>query len=147
MQQYGTVVKQTRSPARLLADLSRAITASPRIEVETVNWENAATLRKVKPAAPTPPAVPGLAPSAATRYEVAELWAKVLATRSNEYRLTMQIVNDFLEELRKQPGVEVVSTELPFDIGSQKTLTGDVGVEQRTEEPRFKVVVARRLGP
>jgi hypothetical protein len=59
----------------------------------------------------------------------------------------MQIVNDFLEELRKQPGVEVVSTELPFDIGSQKTLSGDVGVEQRTEEPRFKVVVARRLGP
>lgn len=147
MQQYGTVVKQTRSPSRLLADLSRAITASPRIEVETVNWENTATLRKVRPAAPTPPAVPGLAPSAATRYEVAELWAKVLATRSNEYRLTMQIVNDFLEELRKQPGVEVVSTELPFDIGSQKTLTGDVGVEQRAEEPRFKVVVARRLGP
>jgi hypothetical protein len=101
----------------------------------------------VKPAAATPTPVPGLAPSAATRYEVVELWAKVLGTRANDYRLTMQLVNDFLDQLRKQPGVEVISTELPFDIGSQKTLSGDVGVEQRTEEPRFKVVVARRVTP
>jgi hypothetical protein len=147
MQNYGTVVKQTRSPSRLLADLSRAVTASPRIELESASWENAASLRKVKPAAATPTPVPGLAPSAATRYEVVELWAKVLGTRANDYRLTMQLVNDFLDQLRKQPGVEVISTELPFDIGSQKTLSGDVGVEQRTEEPRFKVVVARRVTP
>lgn len=145
MQHYGTVVKQTRSPSRLLADLSRAVTASPRIELESLNWENTSSLRKLKPAA-SPPPVPGLA-SAAARYEVVELWAKVLGTRANEYRLTMQLVNDFLNELRKQPGVEVVSTELPFDIGSQKTLSGDVGVAQRTEEPRFRVVVARRVAP
>ncbi len=145
MQQYGTVVRHTRTPSRLLADLSRAITASPRVEIEQIQWEVAAGSRRAKTAAPPPPAVPGLAPSVDTRYEIVELSAKVLGTRANDYRLTMQIVNEFLDELRKQPGIEVVSTELPFDIGSQKTLSGDVGVEQRTEEPRFKVVLSRRI--
>jgi hypothetical protein len=146
MQQFGTVVKQTRTPSRLLADLSRAIGASPRVEIEQIQWEVAGASKRGKSAATPPPAVPGLAANADARYEIVELSAKVLGTRANDYRATMQIVNEFLDELRKQPGVEVVSTELPFDIGSQKTLSGDVGVEQRTEESRFKVVVSRRVG-
>jgi hypothetical protein len=147
MQQYGTLVKQTRSPARLMADLSRALGASPKIELESLNWENASGLKKVKPGTTAAPAVPGLNPAGDVRYEVVEMWAKVLSTRQNEYRQTMQVVNEFLDQLRKQPGIEVISTELPFDIGSQKTLSGDVGVEQRSEEPRFKVVLARRIAP
>jgi hypothetical protein len=147
MQQYGTVVKQTRMPTTLLADLSRAMSASPKIEIEQLQWENAPALKKFKSAAQPPAAVPGLAPAADTRYEIVEVNARVLAARANDYRATMQIVNAFLDEVRKQPGIEVVATELPFDIGSQKTLTGDVGIEQRSEEPRFKVVVARRIAP
>jgi hypothetical protein len=147
MQQYGTLVRQTRTPSRLMADLSRAITASPKIEIESLQWENALGLKKVRTTAPPAPGIPGLAPAGDARYEIVELWAKVLSTRQNEYRQTMVTVNEFLDELRKQPGVEVISTELPFDIGSQKTLTGDVGLEQRSEEPRFKVVLARRIAP
>jgi hypothetical protein len=150
MQQYGTVVKQTRLPTKLLADMSRALNASPKVEIEQLQWENSLGLKKFKPpaggpnAAPAPPVIPGLG-GPEPRYEIVEISARVLATRANDYRNTMQIVNEFIEELRKQPGIEVVSTELPFDIGSQKSLTGDVGVEQRSEEPRFKVVVARRV--
>ena len=149
MQQYGTVVKQTRLPTRLLADMSRALNASPKVEIEQLQWENTLGLKKFKPAAgapgaaATPTVIPGL--GGEPRYEVVEISARVLATRANDYRNTMQIVNEFIDELRKQPGIEVVSTELPFDIGSQKSLTGDIGVEQRSEEPRFKVVVARRV--
>ncbi len=151
MQQYGTIVKQTRLPTRLLADMSHALNASPKVEIEQLQWENSLGLKKFKPAAggpnaaAAPPVIAGLAGGGEPRFEIVEISARVLATRANDYRNTMQIVNEFIDELRKQPGIEIVSTELPFDIGSQKSLTGDVGVEQRSEEPRFKVVVARRM--
>jgi hypothetical protein len=146
MQQYGTVVRLTRMPKTLLSDLSRAISASPKIEIEQLQWENSVGLKKFK-AAQQPAAVAGRAPRGDTRYEIVEGKARVLTARANDYRTTMQIVNAFIDEVRKQPGVDVVATELPFDIGSQKTLTGDVGIEQRSEEPRFKLVVARKIAP
>ncbi len=134
MQQYGALAKLTRSPAALFVDISHALAASPKIEVEQLRWE---TMRSPK-AADKP--LEG-------RYEVADIDARVLALRASDYRNIMISVNAFLDNLRKQPGMQVIKTELPFDIGSQRSLSGDVGVEQQSAEPRFKVTVARKVGP
>jgi hypothetical protein len=69
-----------------------------------------------------------------------------VSTRIDDYRGTMAVVNEFLDSLRKQPGLEVVRTDLPFELGTQKSLTGDVGAVQKSEEPLIKVMVARKVG-
>ena len=43
-------------------------------------------------------------------------------------------------------GYQLVRTQLPFDVTSEGTLTGDIGAAADTAEaPRFTIVVARRL--
>jgi hypothetical protein len=43
-------------------------------------------------------------------------------------------------------GYELVRTQLPFDITSEGTLTGDIGgTRDSGEAPRFTVVLLRRL--
>mgnify|MGYP003424227954 CR=1 FL=1 len=36
-------------------------------------------------------------------------------------------------------------TQLPFDVTSEGTLTGDIGGSDAGEAPRFTIVLARRL--
>ena len=41
---------------------------------------------------------------------------------------------------------ELVRTELPFDVTSEGTLSGDIGSRpESSEAPRFTIVLARRL--
>ena len=44
-------------------------------------------------------------------------------------------------------GYELVRTQLPFDVTSEGTLTGDIGADAREtgEAPRFTVSLMRRL--
>ncbi len=55
-------------------------------------------------------------------------------------------VDQFVQALRDQPGVQVVSRRLPFDISAGQNLTGDIGAARQTEVPRFTVVVSKRTG-
>ena len=151
MERYGTVVKQTRTPKPLLVDISRALGASPKIELESLRWETTMGLKlppkegEARPAATPAPVVPGTG-KPTEQYETVEVTARVVSTRIDDYRGTMAVVNEFLDSLRKQPGLEVVRTDLPFELGTQKSLTGDVGAVQKSEEPLIKVMVARKVG-
>jgi hypothetical protein len=133
MQQYGTLLKLTRTPQAVLIDISEALAASPKIELEQLRWE---TERSPK----------GADKALEGTYEVVEINARVLAARASDYRNIMLAVNGFLDSLRKQKNLQVIKSELPFDIGSQRSLSGDVGIEQQSAEPRFKVTVARKVG-
>ena len=52
----------------------------------------------------------------------------------------------FAAALGGSAGYQLVRTQLPFDITSQGTLTGDIGGGADTgEAPRFTIVLARKL--
>jgi len=42
-------------------------------------------------------------------------------------------------------GYELDRTQLPFDITSEGTLTGDIGTADSGEAPRFTITLTRRL--
>lgn len=157
MQKWGLLGKQSAAPDRLIVEVSRAVDTSPRIEVERVQWtlavnpkdriRDAAAARAPgggTPAAPPPPPAAG-APGA-NLYEVAELTGKVLGVKSADYRNINLTINQFLDALRKRPGVEVLQTKMPFETGSQTRLSGDTGTEASTAVPQFTVTVARKVG-
>jgi len=153
MEKYGALTKQASPPERLLAEVSRALEASPRIEVDKVHWELATKdpkeiARDADPArarAATAPA-PGAAAPAQGLFEVADVTAKVLAVKASDYRAVTQAINEFMDALRKRPGVEVVATKMPVETGSGGRLSGEVGAEALDAKvPQFTLTIARRI--
>ena len=53
----------------------------------------------------------------------------------------------FAAALGASQGYELLRTQLPFDITSEGTLTGDIGGSgaESAEAPRFTVTLSRRL--
>ena len=51
----------------------------------------------------------------------------------------------FANTLGGSSGYGVVRMQLPFDITSEGTLTGDIGGTDTGEAPRFSVLLARRM--
>lgn len=144
MDQYRQLAAQTRSPQGLLAEVSQVLHDSPRIEVERVQWEFDGKL-------PTAPKAAGPAvaptPGAKPRYEIAEITARVQATRASDYRGIQLLVNQFVDQLEKRPGVEVLARKLPFEVNSSTQLSGDIGTERTGSIPEFTVTVARKIAP
>ena len=78
--------------------------------------------------------------------EMLELSGRVNATQRNDYRAITAQVQRFAAALGASQGYELVRTQLPFDITSEGTLTGDIGSGAESgEAPRFTVTLARRL--
>jgi len=73
-----------------------------------------------------------------------EVSGRVNATQRNDYRGITAQVQRFAAALAG-PGYGLVRTQLPFDVTSEGTLTGDIGGADTGEAPRFTVVLTRRL--
>ena len=123
------------------------MTATPRLELESLRWETAVTAPRTagkdgpRPGAVVPPV------GAEPRYEVIEVSGRVRSVSGSDFRTVSDAVNDFLDKLKKRPGLEVLSAKLPFDIGSETSLSGDIGAERVGEAPPFKVVFGKKLAP
>ena len=145
MTQYGEVTRQTVAPESLLAELSQALQLSPRIELDSIQWERSDSAPVLQGATSKAPPALGAAPQAGP-YEVATVTGRVLAARASEYRNITNLVNEFIENLKRRPGIEVAGSRLPFDVGSQTSLSGDIGTE-RNDVPTFTVTIVRRVAP
>jgi hypothetical protein len=152
---YKILIKQTSSPQGLLIDLSQALATSPQIEIDRISWEISPTpTGSVAKSSRAAPAAKNDAASAATaapvtaetRYQVAEINARVTTQQSSDYRSVANLVNQFVEALKKRPGWEVVGIRLPFDTDSGSALRGGAGDERSAEAPLFTVTLSRRLG-
>ncbi len=142
MDQYRLLAAQTRSPRGLLAEVSQVLSESPRIEVERLQWEYDGKVRDAaKETGQSGTASQGEKP----RYEIAEITARVQATRASDYRGIQLLVNQFVDQLQKRPGIEVLSRKLPFEVTSSTQLSGDIGTERAGSVPEFTVTVARRI--
>jgi hypothetical protein len=152
MQNYAALTKQTARPERLIGDVSVALDASPRIEVDKLQWELTANPRAAKadrpqglsPVAPAP-AAPGKA-AAGPVFEVIQIDGTVTAVKASDYKAITALVNEFIERLGKRPGVEILQTKMPFELGSTGRLSGDIGTETGAAVPRFTLTVAKKTG-
>lgn len=155
---YRVLQRQNAPLDRLFMDLSKALALAPQIELERLDWHVGADPKRPGSGAAAKGAAPAKAPAAgaaaqapdkgggAASYEVIEISGRVNAAQASDYRNITLLVTQFVEALRRLPGTEVLSTQLPFDIAAEKSLSGDIGAQRAAEVPRFTVLVAKKLG-
>jgi hypothetical protein len=117
----------------------------PQIELDAVNWRlERADGRPAAAPAPGAPAAGGAVPGGIA--QVLELSGRVSVARRSDYRAITAEVQDFANAFRADPSYRVLRTQLPFDVTSEGTLSGDIGTASDTgEAPRFTIVLARDL--
>ena len=139
--EFRRIAERSAAPDAALAHASRIIDRFPQMEIDAINWSvgKPADARGAKPV-PTE-AKPG-APAETTMQFA--LSGRVNATQRNDYRGITAQVQRFAEALASD-GYALERTQLPFDITSEGTLTGDIGGGESNEAPRFTITLVRRL--
>ena len=140
--EFTRIATQSASPEPALIYLSQVVEKFPQMDIESVVW------RVSKPAAEAAAAKAAGAPTAAPAAEVLqmiEVSGRVNATRRSDYRAITGQVQRFAEALRTDPAWRILRTQLPFDVTSEGTLSGDIGALEGTEAPRFSITVGREL--
>lgn len=117
--------------------LSRALDATPGIELQRVSWQLSSKL----PAATEQ--VSGIFKQppfnvAGSYYAVAEINAQLPLTLHNDHRAMLQLINQFVAELGKEKSLGVQVTQLPFDVESGKTIkSSDEATPGQADAPKF----------
>ena len=144
---YRVLEHQTASLARILGEVSEALSDAPQLELERIEWQVGVSPARTgaAPGSTGPNAAP-LPADAPRDYEVVEIAGRVNSAQASDYRAISRVVSDFAEKLRKHPGIEIIGIRLPFDLAAEKSLSGDIGEKRATEIPRFTVLAAKRLG-
>jgi hypothetical protein len=140
--EFKRIAERSASPESALAHVSRVLESFPQMEIDALNWSAGGADGKpaAAPAASSEKPLPQ--GSTALRIEVA---GRVNATQRHDYRGITAQVQRFAGALAVS-GYELSRTQLPFDITSEGTLTGDIGGAAQTgEAPRFTIVLLRRL--
>jgi len=137
--EFTRIAQHSSAPERIFTHVSRALEEFPQFEIDSLNWSvGRPGERRDARAAPTKP-------DAQTEgVETVEVSGRVNATQKSDYRGITARVQRFAEALGSS-GYQLTRTQLPFDVTSEGTLTGDGGGAETSEAPRFTVVVTRRL--
>ena len=127
--------------------LSQVVEKFPQVDIDAVQWKVARADETGASGASRPAAAPGAA-TAATAPEILqtlEVSGRVNAIKRSDYRAITGEVQRFAEALRTDPAWRILRTQLPFDVTSQGTLSGDIGSLEGNEAPRFTILVGRPL--
>ncbi len=149
--EFTRIAAQSASPEPALVYLSQVVDKFPQMEIESVQWRvgkledsaAAGAAAEKRPAAP-PPGAAGAAAVIETM-QMLEVSGRVNAIKRSDYRAITGEVQRFAEALRSDPAWRIVRTQLPFDVTSEGTLSGDIGSGEGTEAPRFVITVGRAL--
>ena len=139
--EFRRIAERSAAPEAAFVHAARVLDRFPQMEVEAINWSVG------KPGEPRGgKAVPAeaKAPTQGDAIVQFALSGRVNATQRNDYRGITAQVQRFAEALASG-GYELERTQLPFDITSEGTLTGDIGAAESTEAPRFTITLSRRL--
>ena len=154
--EFTKIAAQSPSPEPALAYLSQVVEKFPQIEIESVQWRvgraesrkdsAAGEKRDAQVAAPAVPGAPAGADAPATdMLQIIEVTGRVNAIRRSDYRAITGQVQQFAEALRGDQAWRILRTQLPFDVTSEGTLSGDIGSAEGTDAPKFTVAVGRAL--
>jgi hypothetical protein len=137
--EFRRIAQRSALPEQSFVHVSRVLESFPQFEIESLAWSAGVPgERRDKP----PPGAKADAGGAAVSMEIS---GRVNATQRNDYRGITAQVQRFASALGMD-GYELVRTQLPFDITSEGTLTGDIGgARDSNEAPRFTVTLVRRL--
>ena len=142
--EFRRIAERSALPEQALTHVSRVLAQFPQIELDGVNWRigRPSELREGKPPAPAAAKAPAVGGEAAVLVEVS---GRVNATQRTDYRGITAQVQRFAAALA-DAGYELArSPQLPFDVTSEGTLTGDIVGSDSGDAPRFTVFLARRL--
>jgi len=145
--EFRRIAERSALPEQAFVHVSRVLEQFPQIELDSFDWSvGRQEARGDKPAAAAPAAAAGR-PKQSELAEMLELSGRVNATQRNDYRAITAQVQRFAAALGASQGYELLRTQLPFDITSEGTLTGDIGGSgaESAEAPRFTVTLSRRL--
>jgi len=127
-----------------LVHLSKVLDEFPQIELDRLKWRVGSAVENEREAPPVAAAPPTSTATGQTA-ELLEIGGRVNATQRSDYRGITAQVQRLAEALSAGSSYRVLRTQLPFDITSQGTLTGDIGATDAGEAPRFSILLARSL--
>jgi len=138
--EFRSLARRTAAPREALVYVSKVMDDFPQIELDAVNW------RLERAAAAPATGTPGGSAAGSGIAQVLELSGRVSVARRSDYRAITAEVQDFANAFRADPAYRVLRTQLPFDVTSEGTLSGDMGAASDAgEAPRFTIVLARDL--
>lgn len=139
--EFLKIAKASPSPEPAFVHVSQVLERFPQMELDALSWSVGRPGRDLRPA----PAAPGAPPPRNEDSVIMEVSGRVNATQRNDYRAITGQVRQFAAALASS-GFELLRTQLPFDVTSEGTLSGDIGSGTESgEAPRFTIVIARRL--
>jgi hypothetical protein len=130
--EFRQIAERSPAPGAALQHAARVLGAFPQMELDAINW---------LVARPAPSAKSSAQGELTLRFELS---GRVNATQRNDYRGITAQVQRFADALASA-GYELERTQLPFDVTSEGTLTGDIGAADSGEAPRFTITLTRRL--
>jgi len=138
--EFTKIAQRSGAPEPTLRYVSQILDQFPQIEIDSLVWQvDRAGADALKPAA-------GAAkPAPSSQVERLELSGRVPAMARSDYRAITAEVQRFAEALGASGVYQVERTQLPFDVTSEGTLSGDIGSSQSGEAPRFSIYLARGL--
>jgi hypothetical protein len=141
--EFRRIADLSASPERAFVHVSRVLEQFPQFDLESLTW----TVGRPGEAREGAPAAPTAAAGAKSDQQgvTLEVSGRVNATQRNDYRGITAQVQRFASALGSSGGYELARTQLPFDITSEGTLTGDIGGADTGDAPRFTIVLRRKL--
>lgn len=145
---YDDLEKRSARPESLYAAISRALEATPRVELDRLQWQlsgnpdEALTFSDQPRSAASPAAK---AAGGAGMHEIAVVHGLLPASMATDQRGQLETVNAFAEALRKTPGLRVTVQRMPFDIESGKSLKSNGEAEQAAAQLKFVIHLSRKL--
>jgi hypothetical protein len=145
--EFTKVATQSASPEPALLYLSKVVDKFPQMEIDSVGWRvsrpgergDASTSGESAAAKAAAAAAPGEA------LQMLEVSGRVNAIKRSDYRAITEEVQRFERALSAEPGWRSLGRQLPFDVTSEGTLSGEFGTGESTEAPRFTILVGRPL--
>jgi hypothetical protein len=142
--EFRKIADGTAWPEPAFVHLSKVLGEFPQIELDNLVW-------RVSPPAGRDAGGSHAGTSASAELlagkesEELEIGGRVATTQGSDYRAITAEVQRFARALSSASPYQVASMQLPFDITSQGTLTGDIGSTARNEAPHFTIVLSRAL--
>lgn len=147
---FNTLQKNSPPITMTLNQLSQALSISPQVELDRIDWlPSSNPADSVNPdtgaGAKTAPNAT-LASGSASYYAIVEIQAHLPAAVANDNRAILEIVDRFVDTLKKNQGMTVTILHMPFDLASGKTIksSAQTGVTL-VELPKFSLRLVQGL--
>ena len=149
---YEDLEKRSAPPELLLLAVSRALDASPRVDLERIQWQLSGNpdegLQALADARRTAGAAPGAAADKGgnAMYATAVVYGLLPTAMATDQRSQLDTVNAFAKALQQDAALKVTIQRMPFDIESGKSLKSSEESEKAApSQPKFIIQLSRKL--